>query len=107
MNKRFFQLTLPPVLALIGALVWTNHRLAQAEADVAAFCATVSRGMSARTFVERALDANFEVHDFGSQSRTLVASTTVFAWKKEVFECRAERDDAGLVRSTQTARRAE
>lgn len=107
MNKRLFQLVGPPVLALIGAVVYTNHRLAQAESAVAAFCATISQGMQARSFIERALAANFEVHDYGAESKTLVASTTVFAWKKEVFECRAERDTAGLVRSAHTARRNE
>lgn len=107
MNKRFLQLAGPPVLALLGAVLYMNHRLTQAEADVAAFCATIAQGMPARTFIERALEANFEVHDYGAESTTLVAATTVFAWKKEIFECRAERDTAGLVHSTHTARRAE
>ncbi len=107
MNKRFFQLAGPPVLALLGALAYAHHRLAQAEADVAAFCATIARGMPARTFIERALAANLEVHDYGAESSTIVAATTVYAWKKEVFECRAERDTAGLVRGAHTARRAE
>jgi hypothetical protein len=107
MNKRLFQLAGPPLLALLGAVLYTNHRLTQAEVEVAGFCATIAKGMPARTFIERALAANFEVHDFGAESTTLIASTTVFAWKKETFECRAERDTAGVVRSTHTARRAE
>jgi len=107
MNKRLLQLAGPPLLALVGAVLYTQHRLTQADADVAAFCATISQGMPARTFIERALAANFDVQDFGAESSTIVASTTVFAWTKKVFECRAERDTAGLVRSTHTARRAE
>lgn len=107
MNKRVLQLAGPPVLALLGAILYTNHRLTTAEADIAAFCATASAGMSARTFIERALEANFDVHDYGADATTIVASVTVFAWKKEVFECRAERDTGGHIRSTRTARRAE
>jgi len=106
-KKRLFQLAGPPLLALAGAFLYTKHRLAQAEEDVAAFCAMIPRGMPARTFIERALEANLEVHDFGAESTTLVASTVVYAWKKETFECRAERDAAGLVSSTETRRRTD
>lgn len=107
MNKRLLQLVVPPAVALVGAVLFTQYRLHRAEADVAEFCATIARGLPARKFIERALEANFEVHDFGAESATLVASTTVFAWRQEIFECRATRDSAGVISSVQTARRAE
>lgn len=107
MNKRTAQLVIPPVLALLGAVFYTEYRLTRAADDVAAFCATIAQGLPARAFVERALGANFEVHDDGADGATLIASTTVFGWRKEVFECRATRDPAGLISEAHTNRRRE
>lgn len=107
MNKRSLQLVIPPVLALVGAVIYTEYRLTRAAEDVAAFCATVAKGLPGRAFVERALGANFEVHDDGADGSTLIASTTVFGWRKEIFECRATRDAAGLISDTHTNRRRE
>lgn len=105
MNRRPFALVAPPVLALLGAGLYIEHRVTDAARAVDAFCASVERGMPLREFASRALAQELEVHDQGAGSRTLVASRRVYGWHEEVFECRAERDDAGLVRSVGTARR--
>jgi hypothetical protein len=106
MKRRPFALIAPPVLALLGAALYTHYRVAGAERAVGEFCASVGVGTPIRDFATRALAEEFEVHDLGADSPELVASRKVYGWREEVFECRAERDDAGLVRSVRTARRA-
>ena len=107
MNKRRFSLVVPPVLALAGAVLYTQYRLGQATDDVAAFCASVATGLPARAFIERALAADLDVSDSGPDADTVTASRSVYGWRKEVFECRAARDGAGLVRRAETAYRTE
>ena len=107
MNRRLLSLVVPPVVALVAATFYMQYRLRSAEQEIAAFCATVMPGMSARTFIERALAAGLEARDFGADSSSVVASTMVYSWRREFFECRAERDTAGRIRSSHTARHAE
>ncbi len=97
----------PPLLALLGAVGYMSYRSDRAEAAVAAFCATIVPGSSTRVFLERARDANLEVHERGAQAATLVASRAVYSWNRVHFECRAERDAAGFIRRVYTARRSE
>jgi len=105
MNSRLFTLVLPPVLALIGAAAYIEYRTAGAERAVAEFCASIEPGLSALDFAERALARELEVHDFGVDSATVVASRKVYGWREEIHECRAERDSAGRIRAVHTGRR--
>jgi hypothetical protein len=107
MNSRLVALVVPPVLALLAAALYTQYRVNDAEEAVSAFCASVVPGMSAQAFIKRALAAELEVHDFGAESDDIVASRATYSWHREVFECRAERDGNGVVRSIGTARRQE
>ena len=105
MNSRLVALVLPPVLALLGAAAYIEYRTAEAAREVAEFCASVEPGLTALDFMERALARELEVHDFGVDSPTVVASRKVYGWQEEIHECRGERDAAGRIRAVQTGRR--
>lgn len=99
MNRRLMAMILPPLLALIAAGWYTEHRARNVARDVAAFCSQIDAGTPVADFIQRALAADFEVHDFGAESPTVIASRTVYTLHEEIFECSAVRDSAGLVRS--------
>ncbi len=105
MNSRLATLVFPPVLALIGAVAYTEYRTASAEREVADFCASIEAGLTARDFIERALARELDVHDFGVDSPTVVASRKVYGWQEQIFECHGERDSSGRVRTVRTGRR--
>jgi hypothetical protein len=105
MNSRLVSLVVPPVLALIGAAAYIEYRSASAAREVAEFCASVEPGLTALDFMERALARELEVHDFGVDSPTVVASRKVYGWQEEIHECRGERDGAGRIRAVHTGRR--
>jgi hypothetical protein len=105
MNSRLATLVFPPVLALIGAVAYIEYRSAGAEREIAVFCGSIEAGLSARAFIERALARGLDVHDFGADSSTVVASRKVYGWQEEIYACRGERDSAGKVRGAHTERR--
>ena len=105
MNRSHAALFLPPVLALVAAVAYIEYRSADAERTVAVFCASIEEGLPGRQFVSRALAQELEVHDFGADSPTIIASRRFYGWREEIYECRGERDSAGKVRAVHTGRR--
>ena len=88
---------LPPVLALILAVIYHQWQAGKAGDEAAALCARFNSGGAIDAFVREALAADFEVRDDGRDSKVVIASKEVFRLQRESYRCTVRHDGARIL----------
>ncbi len=99
---RVLAMFLPPVLALVLAVVYQQWQARQAQESADTLCARFRPGDAVKDFVLAALEADFKLQGEGPQSLEVVAAKEVYHLERESYRCKVRHDGAKIL-STATS----
>jgi len=88
---------LPPIGALVLALVYMHWQGQQAREAAASLCARFKPGDSVMAFKQAAIQSKFSVNDHGPTGLTVGASKVVHRIERETYRCDATHDGAVIL----------